>query len=297
MPRLNKFIFSLETAIQNTRDIILPSNQQLQRSFIDQGFQPVGSYLETFSPVDGSRGHEYSTPDQFASRSHVDSLPCQLERFSSVTNSIPTGIFHSVVILLVTNIRPFEHEFFQTISQSFPLLKILYVLNSEPQKSKQQPKTSITFPRLVYLNVRHAHRDYVQDFLWDQSCHLPCLVDLEISYESLASTTHHFTNDATRLSCNRLTCLRMREHFVPPEHFGRYFPPLEGRFWQNFSEKKVNRTRIGSSRAPWESGRDDSPKVSVPRAFILSLLRKRYFCRGFRWKTYRLQRKQSTSLS
>jgi hypothetical protein len=230
MPRLNKFIFSLETSIQKTReDIVLSSNEQIQRSFIQQGFKSVGSYLETFSPPPGTRGHVYSTPDHFSSRSHVYSLPYQFDRFSSVTNSIPTGIFHTVVFLLVTDVRPFEHEFFRIISQSFPLLKVLYVFNSEPQRSKQEPRTMITFPRLNYLHVRRAHLDYVEEFLSDQWCHSPCLFDLDIDYESLVSTTHHFTNDATRTSCCRLTRLRLGA-FVPHEHFGRYFPSLRRSF-------------------------------------------------------------------
>ena len=142
MPKLNKFIFSIETAMQKTREgIVLSSHEQAQRSFIHPGFQSVGSYLEIFSPTDGTRGHEYSLPCQFSIRSHICSLPYQFERFSSITNSIPTGIFHCVVILLVTDIRPFEHECFRIISQSFPLLKILYVVNGELQASKQQPKT------------------------------------------------------------------------------------------------------------------------------------------------------------
>ena len=233
MPRLNKFIFSLETAIQKTRDIDLSSNEQVQRTFIQREFQSVGSYLETFSPVDRTRGHAYSTPYQFSSRSHVYSLPYQFERFSCVTNSIPTGIFHTVVILLVTDIRAFEHEFFRIISQSFPLLKSLYLFNSELQKNKHEPRKLITFSRLIYLNLYRAHRDYAEEFLVDESCHLPRLVDLKISYESLVSLTNNFTNDATRLSCSRLTRLRLKEPFVRPEHFPRYFSAL----WRWFLSK------------------------------------------------------------
>ena len=226
MPRLNKFVFSLETAIQKTREIVLSSNEQIQRTFIQRGFQSVGSYCETFPSADGTRGHAYSPPYHFSSRSNVYSLPYQFERFSCVTNTIPTGIFHSVVMLLVKDIRAFEHEFFRIISQSFPFLRTLYVVNDEPQKYKRQPRRLITFSQLIYLNLRYAHLDYAEEFLFDQWCHLPRLVDLEIGYELLVSATDHFSNDATRLSCDRLTRLRTKETFIRPEHFARYFPLL-----------------------------------------------------------------------
>ena len=227
MPRLNKFIFSVQTSIQKPRDIhVLSSNEQIQRSFVQRGFQSVGSYLETFSPADGTSGRTFSLPYCFSSRSHVYSLPYQFERFSIVTNTIPPGIFQSVVRLMVADIRAFEHEFFHIISQSFPLLKRFHVVNRIPQQSKQQPRTLITFSRLICLELSCAHVDYAEEFLLDQWCHLPCLVDLEIGYESLVSTTHDFTNDATRLTCSRLTNLRMKKAFVRPEHFHRYFPSL-----------------------------------------------------------------------
>jgi hypothetical protein len=254
IPHVKKFTFSLETMIQKTRHIVLSSNEQIRRSFIDQGFQSVGSYLEIFSPADGSCGHAYSTPANFSSRFHIYSLPYRFERFSCVTNTIPTGIFHSVLFLLVTDIRPFEHDFFQTISHSFPRLKHLYLLTHQPQKDKQQARALITFPALIYLDLARAHLDYAEELLSDHWCHLPCLVDLQIGYESLVSTTHHFTNDATHLSCSRLTRLRMNEHFVPPEHFHRYFRSLGRSFLIEFLRIKVNRTRIGSSRTP--RGRD-----------------------------------------
>ena len=36
--------------------------------------------------------------------------------------------------------RPFEHEFFIKISQSFPFLKELTIINRKPQKDKQCTK-------------------------------------------------------------------------------------------------------------------------------------------------------------
>jgi hypothetical protein len=38
--------------------------------------------------------------------------------------------------------------------------------------------------------------------------------------------THNFTNDATRLTCAKLTSLKTDEPFVRPENFDQYFPLL-----------------------------------------------------------------------
>ena len=226
MPRLKKFRFNLETTVQKTKDIVLASNDQIQRTLIQRGFQSVGSYVETFSPVDGTRVHVHAHPYEFASRSHVYSLPFQFKQYPWATNWIPSGIFHSVVTLSVTDNRSFEHEFFRLVSQSFPLLKNLYVVNGEPQTGKHEPRRLVTFSRLIHLDVRYAHRDYAENLLIDEWCHLPRLVDLEIGDESLVSVTNCFTNDATRLSCNRLRKLHLKEQLVHPEHFSRYFPSL-----------------------------------------------------------------------
>jgi hypothetical protein len=49
MPRLTKFIFSIETAIvKNKNDLVLLSNEDIQRSFIGRGFGPVGSHRLPF---------------------------------------------------------------------------------------------------------------------------------------------------------------------------------------------------------------------------------------------------------
>lgn len=83
-------------------------------------------------------------------------------------------------------------KFFEIISQSFPLLKQLYVFNVKSQKNKQQSRPLIVFPDVLVL------------FL----------------------ATNTFTSDATRLTCSKLTYLKIRHPFVPPENFYKYFPLL-----------------------------------------------------------------------
>ncbi|CAF3562791.1 unnamed protein product [Rotaria sp. Silwood1] len=129
-------------------------------------------------------------------------------------------------LMMLDLIYPFEHNFFQVISQDFPFLKELYILNSQRQQNKQHWSTLITFRHLIFLDLEVAHIDYVEQFLIDKNTHLPCLLNLIIGYESLAIVTNNFTNDAARLTCSKLKCLEISEPFVPPENFHQYFPLL-----------------------------------------------------------------------
>ncbi|UJR29360.1 hypothetical protein I4U23_010572 [Adineta vaga] len=135
-------------------------------------------------------------------------------------------MFNTVQCLLMTDLNPFEHNLFRIISHSFPCLKRLHIINDQPQKDRQQSKTSTTFPRLILLNLNSAHADYAGQFLNDKTCHLPCLLNLYIGYQSLALVTKNFTNDATRLICSKLTYLQINEPFVPPKHFYEYFSSI-----------------------------------------------------------------------
>ncbi|CAF4098336.1 unnamed protein product [Adineta steineri] len=74
--------------------------------------------------------------------------------------------------------------------------------------------------------IRSAHADYAEQFLIDKYCHLPCLLNLDIDYESLVLVTNNFTNDAIHLTCSKLTNLRINEPLVPPKTFYQYFPLL-----------------------------------------------------------------------
>ena len=68
--------------------------------------------------------------------------------------------------------------------RTYVLLKRLLIFNNEPQKSKQQTRTLITFPKLLHLDIDSTHLDYAEQFLFDQYCHLPCLLKLQIRYAS-----------------------------------------------------------------------------------------------------------------
>ncbi|CAF1626699.1 unnamed protein product [Rotaria sp. Silwood1] len=212
MPRLNKFTFSINTLIDDKDvKIDLPSNDDIQNSFIKIGYQHVDSYANVMKI--GGRCHAYS-------------LPYQFDTFLHLTNSFRHGNFYKVRWLVMSDSHSFEHEFFKIISQDFPFLQRLTVYNLEPQKNKQHSSTLITFAQVYELNLAFAHIDYVEEFLFETNIRLPRLIFLGIKYESLAMVTNNFTNDAARFTCSRLQYIIIPEPFVRPENFHSYFPLL-----------------------------------------------------------------------
>ena len=108
MPQLKKFIFNLETAIvKNKNDLVLLSDEDIQRNFIGRGFGPVGSYIDIFSKENGSKGHAYSFPYEFHSRSQIYSLPYQFSQF----------LFLSIVLL--KKFKPYVWRIYVPLNMNF----------------------------------------------------------------------------------------------------------------------------------------------------------------------------------
>ncbi|CAM4828244.1 unnamed protein product [Rotaria magnacalcarata] len=153
MSQLNKFSFSIDTNIvENNIEIDLSSNEDIQRSVIRKEYGPVHSYVETFSQQNEGRGDSYS-------------LPYQFKWFHYLNNSFQVGIFNSVQSLMMTDVRPVEHNFFKVIYESFPLLQLLHLFNDKPQDQKQQSRTH-----------------YAEQFLFDRYCHFTLFAE---SYDRL----------------------------------------------------------------------------------------------------------------
>ncbi|CAF1374316.1 unnamed protein product [Rotaria sordida] len=225
MSHLKKFVFSINTGvlIKNNK-IDVPSNEDIQHSFIGREYGQVGSYVH-FKPRTAIDGFSFKEVKAVV-KSHIYSLPYQFEHFLHLNNSFQGGMFVKVRCLTMTDTSPFEHQLFKIISDDFPFLKELNINNIEPQKEKQHPSTLIYFPHLNLLNLVKAHVDYAEQFLVDTNTHLPCLLDLCIEYESLTMVTNNFTNNATRLYCGKLKGLHIDKPFVRSKHFDEYFPLL-----------------------------------------------------------------------
>jgi hypothetical protein len=213
MPQLNKFMFSIFTGVINRHiKIDLPSNEGIQRSFIGKGYGQVGSCVHT-------------KPQHNVGMSHVYSLPYQFEYFLRLNNSFPGGMFDTVQCLTMIDQYPFEHNLFKLISQCFPLLKELRVVNNQPQKNKQHSSRLIIFPHLILLNLVKAHVDYAEQLLCDKNTYLPALLDLYIDDKSLAMITNNFTNDAIYRNCAKIKKLHA-DSFLRLKDRYQYFPSL-----------------------------------------------------------------------
>ncbi|CAF1049917.1 unnamed protein product [Rotaria sordida] len=215
MPQLNKFTFSIiTTGVNDGKNIKidLPSNKDIQRSFIGKGYGQVGSFV-------------YNRKKYNVGTSHVYSLPYQFEYFFRLNNSFQGDIFDTVQCITMIDGRPFEYNLFKRISQCFPLLKELSVINYAPQKTKQHSSILIIFPHLILLNLVKAHVDYAEQFLYDKNTHLSALLDLYIEYKSLVMITNNFTNDTICRNCTKIKKLHTNS-FCRTQNFHHYFPLL-----------------------------------------------------------------------
>jgi hypothetical protein len=212
MTQLKKFAFNIKTKVKNENvSVELPSNEDIQRSFLGRSYQQVVSYVNTNS-------------SDWDGECHIYSLPYDFEYFTNLDNSFQGGMFHKVRYLSMADNSPFEHKLFKLISQDLPFLEFLYIRNDQPQKDKQHSFTLITFPHLTRLNLPLAHVDYVEQFLLKKNIHLPHLLNLYIGYESLVTLTNNFTENATYFNFDKLKCLAIDGHFVRPKNFENYFP-------------------------------------------------------------------------
>ncbi|CAF4449238.1 unnamed protein product, partial [Rotaria sp. Silwood2] len=145
MPQLNKFTFNIHSSIRLHNQINLLSNEDIQYTF--NGFQnnQIISCVDYFSKVQRGQCHIYSYPYEW-------------KEYHKITNNFPGGIFKYIREISLFDERPFEHEFFFQISQSFPFMKKLDVINKKPQKDKQsrnldhnQHLSIIEYPHLSQL--------------------------------------------------------------------------------------------------------------------------------------------------
>ena len=217
MPRLSRFIFNIHTHIMtdySKKEIDVQSNDDIRNSFIKRGIQSID--VCSNDKLIKNRAH-----------CHVYSLPYQFNAFHSLNNCFQGGRFDKVRFLSMEDVRPFEHQLFQIISQDFPFLQTLTIHNTEPQKNKQDhSSTLITFNHLFELNLIGGHLDYAIQFLSSDITHLPRLTNLIILTKMLTIVTKNYTNDATPINCVKIKSITTYDVLPNTQNFHSYFPSL-----------------------------------------------------------------------
>ncbi|CAF2592417.1 unnamed protein product [Rotaria sp. Silwood2] len=219
LPRLNKFVFNIQSIISLQDEIHLLSNEEIKRtftSFIDSGIISCVDYFLK----------------EKTGQCHVYSYPYTLKHYHNITNNFPGGLFKCVRQISLCDERPFEHEFFLRISQSFPLMKKLSVSNLKRPKYKQHRKLKnknedfsiIKYHHLTELELTIVHKDYVELFLDHRRTCLPNNIFLIIDYRPLRKATHNFNREVMRINCAKLIRLSIYDEFEISQQLKNYFP-------------------------------------------------------------------------
>ncbi|CAF0959553.1 unnamed protein product [Rotaria sordida] len=198
--RLNTFTFNIRSTSYCNNQSSLPSNEDIKKTLKDLKSNKVICCVDCF-------------PKSLYSQCHIYSYPYKSRYYYKITNNFPGGLFQYVNIVSLFDERPFEHEFFHRIAQSFPFMKRLTVINDKPQKNKKSENDNENFSIIEYhhlteLCLIEAHEDYVEEFLLDRKTCLPNGVHLQIDYELFEKVKHYFQRDATRINSSKINiCL------------------------------------------------------------------------------------------
>jgi len=219
MPRLNEFTFNICSIIDHYNQINLPLNEDMRQTFGD--FHDN----EIISCVDHFEERKYS-------QCHIYSYPYKLKLYKNITNNFPGGLFEYVNEVSLYDERPFGHQFFLRIAQSFPFMEELTISNSKAQNDKQFIKSEnhnqtlpiIEYPNLTTLRFFESHDDYVELFLSHTKVSLPNIVRLAVNYQSLERVTYNFTRNTTRINCAKFVSLYLYGEHEVDERVKDYFP-------------------------------------------------------------------------
>jgi hypothetical protein len=220
MPQLNTFTFHIATITRTSDMEYQQSTDDIQRTFVNWKQNEMKCCVDYFS--------------NDIAKCHIYSFPYNFPYIEGVTNSFQGGLFKSVTKVSLYDTRSFEHDFFKWITNAFPYLKRLIIVNLAPQENKysndiinrRQIFPTISYPNLICLNVISGHIDYVDQFLRDEKAYIPRFEQLRIKYEHLVSVTNNFTSERTWINCAKVKQLDIKESIVYPENFYRYFPLL-----------------------------------------------------------------------
>jgi hypothetical protein len=217
MPLLNKFTFNIYSFTGVYNQFNFPSNEYIQQTFKDFKNEQIISSIDYFQ-------------QQVCSQCHIYTCPYQSRNYDNITNNFPGGIFESVRVISLFDERPFEHEFFFRISQSFPFLERLTLINRKRQNNKQFRKSKnenlliIKYPYLMELNISQTQKDYHEQFLFDTKTCLPNNVRVTMDYLLVKKVTRNFRRNTTRSNCAKMSSVFFYHQSKFPDHLKDYFP-------------------------------------------------------------------------
>ncbi|CAF1527838.1 unnamed protein product [Rotaria magnacalcarata] len=219
MPRLYQFRFYICSIMRICNGMNFLTTEDIHHTVMDFPKNGIVSYGDYF-------------PEAREILYHIYSYPSLMPYYSNITNKFPGGLYEYVRIVSLCDERPFEHEFFLRIDQSFPCMEILHLTNHKSQNRKQshgsnndnQNLSLIEYPLLSDLHIVNAHDDYIEQFLFHTKTYLRNNIHLYIDYASLQRVTHNFTRDATRINCTKICKLSLRGREERSNSLEKYFP-------------------------------------------------------------------------
>ncbi|CAF3775611.1 unnamed protein product [Rotaria sp. Silwood1] len=128
MPQLNIFSFHIHSLMFINNQLNLPSKEDIHETFIDLKHTKIISYVDYFR-------------EKQIGKCHVYSYRSEMQYYQYITNHFLGGLYKYVRLISLYDEHPFEHEFFIKISQSFPFLESLTLINNQSQIYKQSYKS------------------------------------------------------------------------------------------------------------------------------------------------------------
>jgi hypothetical protein len=199
LSKLNQLTFSIHSIMFLNNPIELSSQKQIAETFEDFPNAQIVTRLDSF-------------PERKRSQCHVYSSPFFMQHYHNLTNNFPGGFYRYVRFLSLYDTQAFEHEFFLRISQAFPLMQKLTLINLQGQSREEssqsindeQGLTLVKYFHLIELELDQVHDDYVEEFLSHRKTFFSNSIYLCIRYQSIARVTHHFRRDSTQMNCRKI---------------------------------------------------------------------------------------------
>ena len=220
VPRLKQFRFFIHSYLfLSVGHSNLPIMKNIEQIAFRSANQSIISYGDYF-------------PTKKKAQYILYSSPCYGDFFSGITNRFPGGRFDHVRRISLHDEKPFEHEFFLRLEQSFPSMEELTIANATGQhrrKAEQsvddpQNLSPIRYRRLHSIALVKAHDDYLAQFLFHLKANLNRQLTLYLAYQSLQSLANNFTSNQIRINANQVTKLYVSAKDQCFDLCQKYFP-------------------------------------------------------------------------